>query len=227
MTLVKRSLQSGDVLKVLGDRKGSLEGFSNALVIFESLSAADPENANASRSLLIIDVKMGDALADNGRPEEVGTFYRKTLAIRERLAAADTASVQARRDLLESLTGLEKFAAAAARADEARESLSGQLEQIRNNASIQARPHDTESRRVISGLPARAQVERLHDDDQQGQAYGQDRKEVVVDDREGELEAMQEKRIVHRVPRGRGSSPHASRLKNAAFARIAFGERRA
>jgi tetratricopeptide (TPR) repeat protein len=99
----------GDVLKVTGDRKGSLEGYSKALAGFESLAAADPENANATRSLSIIQVKMGEALASDSRPEEALAIYKKALSIREKLAAADPASVQARRDLLDSLTGLARF----------------------------------------------------------------------------------------------------------------------
>jgi tetratricopeptide (TPR) repeat protein len=55
---------------------------------------------------------MGEALAGDGRPDEALAIYKKALSIREKLAAADPASVQARRDLLDSLTALARFTAA-------------------------------------------------------------------------------------------------------------------
>ena len=72
---------------------------------------------------------------------------------------------------------------------------------------------DPEAGGVVPALAARAQGERLHDDDQEREAHREDREQVVEQDREGELEPVEEERIAHRV-----SWPESSRLRGAAAA---------
>ena len=56
---------------------------------------------------------------------------------------------------------------------------------------------------VVGGVPG-SQRERLEGHDEQGQAHGQLRKQVVVGDGEGKMNSVNEERVVHDVLRRAG-----------------------
>ncbi len=86
---------------VLGDAEGALADCHKALVIFESLLAADPTNAEARRDLgyahymsgLVLEIKLGDIV---GAVES----YRKSLQIFEAMAVSDPANTENHADLV-------------------------------------------------------------------------------------------------------------------------------
>src|SRR5262249_19217644 len=67
----------------------------------------------------------------------------------------------------------------------------------RNHADGEVDPEDAdpEPRGVVPALPPGPEPQGFHHHDQQGQPHRQDREEVVVDDGERELEAMEKERI--------------------------------
>jgi hypothetical protein len=82
---------------------------------------------------------------------------------------------------------------------------------------VDAEDPDPESRRFVPPLAAPAQAEGLHHDDEKGQAHRQDREEVVVDDGERELEAVQDDRVAHltsstQLAPGHRTKPDTKRL---------------
>jgi tetratricopeptide (TPR) repeat protein len=91
--------------------------YRKALSFFEALSAADPTNALASRSVAISYEKLGDALLQTGDANEALNIHRKSLAIRETLFAADPASVPLRRDMAKAYFDMGADYAALAKKD--------------------------------------------------------------------------------------------------------------
>ncbi len=75
---------------------------------------------------------------------------------------------------------------------------------------IEAEDPDPEPGGVVPALSPATQAEGLHHDDEKGQAHGQDGEQVVVDDRECELEAVPEESLAHH---GRRSSPAVGALE--------------
>ena len=59
------------------------------LAIFERLATADPSNAGWQRDLSVSHEKVGDVLTAQGRLDHALEAYRASLAIAERLAAAE------------------------------------------------------------------------------------------------------------------------------------------
>jgi hypothetical protein len=66
-----------------------------------------------------------------------------------------------------------------------------------SHREVEPEDPDPEARGVIPFRAARTESKRLHDHDEKRQPHRQDRKEIVIDDREGELEAVEEERIAH------------------------------
>ena len=66
-----------------------------------------------------------------------------------------------------------------------------------SHREVEPEDPDPEARGVIPPLATRTETERLHDDDEERESHRQNRKEIVIDDREGELEAVKEERIAH------------------------------
>ncbi|MGH9767973.1 MAG: serine/threonine protein kinase, partial [Blastocatellia bacterium] len=83
----------------LGDNKGALASYRNALAIRQALLARDQVNAKTRRELAGNYDRIGDVLRETGDLEEALKSYRQTLAIRQRLSAEDQGSRELRREL--------------------------------------------------------------------------------------------------------------------------------
>jgi tetratricopeptide (TPR) repeat protein len=91
----------GNVLVAQGKLDDALKAYRGSLAIAERLAAADRSNMKWQRDLqIIIDryIKVGDVLVAQGKLDEALTAYRDSLAIFERLAAADWSNTQWQRD---------------------------------------------------------------------------------------------------------------------------------
>src|SRR5262249_36063859 len=62
---------------------------------------------------------------------------------------------------------------------------------------VDAENPNPEPRRIVPARVAGSQAGRLENDDEQREAHRQLRKEIVVDDREGELQTMPERGVGH------------------------------
>ena len=99
---------------VLGDSEAALAAAHRARAMLEAVRTTEWQ-----RDLSITDDLIGAALVALGRREEALAVYRESLAIRERLAAADPANRQAMRDLAVSFNQVAGLLAEAGRRQEA------------------------------------------------------------------------------------------------------------
>jgi non-specific serine/threonine protein kinase/serine/threonine-protein kinase len=97
----------GTILRDTGDVSGAHESYRQALTVLEKLSAQAPENAELRRKLAAAYARMGDIKAWPRLPNLGDTAgglecYRKALAIREALSAADPPDIERRAELQET-----------------------------------------------------------------------------------------------------------------------------
>ena len=81
-----------DVLVATGKPDDAVAHYQQALTIAQRLVAAEPDDDEWQRDLSSCYIRLGDAVAPADRPRAQDA-YRKALAIRDKLAAADTANI--------------------------------------------------------------------------------------------------------------------------------------
>lgn len=97
----------GTILRDTGDASGAFENYRQAMMILERLSSTTPENAELRRKLAAAYAHVGDIKAWPRSPN-LGDlaggieYYRKALAIRETLCAADPADAKLCAELQEN-----------------------------------------------------------------------------------------------------------------------------
>jgi tetratricopeptide (TPR) repeat protein len=111
-----------DILLRTGAQDDAVARYEKAMDIAEKLVAQKPDDADLQSDVAYCYVKMGDIRASNDRAA-ARDFYRKGLAIRAKLVAADGADVQYRRDLALTHERLAGLAAADGAHDDARAAL--------------------------------------------------------------------------------------------------------
>ena len=111
-----------DILLRTGARDDAIARYQKALDIAEKLVRQKPDDTDLQSDVAYCYVKMGDLRAPSDRAA-ARDFYRKSLAIRDKLAATDNADVQYRRDLALTHERLAGLAAADGAHDDARASL--------------------------------------------------------------------------------------------------------
>jgi tetratricopeptide (TPR) repeat protein len=111
-----------DVLLRSGARDDAIARYQKAMDIAERLVAQKPDDADLQSDAAYCYVKMGDIRAPSDRAA-ARDFYRKSLAIRAKLVATDSADVQYRRDLALTHERLAGLAVADGAHDDARASL--------------------------------------------------------------------------------------------------------
>ena len=99
-------IKLGDRQGAVGDKAAMLASYQQSLAVAQTAAAADANDARAQRELAIAHDKLGNGLlasnAANNQATQALEQYRQALVIREKLAAADTQNVEARRDLATS-----------------------------------------------------------------------------------------------------------------------------
>lgn len=78
---------------------GALAAYRASLAIAEELAARDASDTTWRRDLLVVRVKIGNVLAEQGDRAGALTAYREALAIGERLVAQDPSNATWQRDL--------------------------------------------------------------------------------------------------------------------------------
>jgi non-specific serine/threonine protein kinase/serine/threonine-protein kinase len=105
----------------LGDTAGVMESYRKALAISEAVVAANPNDAEARRDMLVSYERIGDTLSATGDMAGAVESQRKALAISESLAAADPSNNKLRLTLLISHIKVGEVLAATGEIDAALE----------------------------------------------------------------------------------------------------------
>ena len=90
----------------MGNAPAARDAYQQSFEILQQLAAADPDNAEAQRSLSIAYEKIGGVSLQLGDTVAARDAYQRSLKIFERRAVADPTSVEAQTDLAYSLLQL-------------------------------------------------------------------------------------------------------------------------
>jgi eukaryotic-like serine/threonine-protein kinase len=143
------NIKIGDDLLKLGDRTAALKNYDVALQIYTPL-AATPAGARYARNLHILYERIGNAYLIAGDARQALTAYRTSMAVAEKLAAADPQNALAKEDVATGYALIGKSLAQSGQAKLGLETLSRSITLMEDEVAHD--PRQTNPRRILGLL---------------------------------------------------------------------------